>query len=147
MKVSGTLVLYAAAALALGGLAFVVIRKGSDLAGAWTEKVDNVAQAVNPTNPDNVFAQGSNTLAQKISGDPTVTFGSWIYDLTHPNANDAVAPTPLPLATVTPSAASVLPMFDAPTLPDFPTVFDKPATFTGPGGAAFGLYPNPFRSK
>ena len=45
--------------------------------------VTQTAQAVNPTNQNNIFSKGVNTAGEALTGDPNWTLGVWIYDITH----------------------------------------------------------------
>lgn len=99
MKVS---VEFAAAAVGLGALAFVAWRASSAVGSAVGSAVQAVAttagdlvHAVNPVNPDNVFAGGVNAAGRAATGDPYWTLGGWFYDATHSDAG-AVATTPVP---------------------------------------------------
>jgi hypothetical protein len=79
---------YAAVAVVAAVALYVIGRK---VAGAVPGAVSAVGQAVNPVNPDNVFATGVNRVGGAVSGQGSDwSLGSWIYDLTHedydPNA-------------------------------------------------------------
>jgi len=43
-----------------------------------------VATAVNPVNPNNVFASGVNSVGSAVTGDSNFSLGVWLYDATHP---------------------------------------------------------------
>lgn len=43
-------------------------------------KGTKVLNAVNPVNPDNIFAKASDEVAQVITGDESVSLGTAIYD-------------------------------------------------------------------
>jgi len=47
------------------------------------EVVGDVAEAINPVNPDNIFNEGVNSVGSAISGDDDWSLGGWIYDITH----------------------------------------------------------------
>lgn len=46
--------------------------------------VGTVANAVNPVNPNNVFAGSVNAVGSALSGNSSWSLGSWLYDTTHP---------------------------------------------------------------
>lgn len=79
---------YGAVAVVAAVLLYVV---GKKLAGAAPGAVAAVGQAVNPVNPDNVFASGVNAVGGAVSGRGAEwSLGSWVYDVFHdeydPNA-------------------------------------------------------------
>lgn len=45
-----------------------------------TETVKDVGNAVNPTNPDNVFYEGVNSVGGAVSGDQDFSLGVWLYE-------------------------------------------------------------------
>lgn len=84
---------YAAAILAGGAVLYLVGRKLLPAAG---EAAVAVGQAVNPVNPNNVFASGVNAVGGALTDQgEAFSLGSWFYDLTHddydPNAPAAPA--------------------------------------------------------
>jgi hypothetical protein len=92
----------AVAGVGVGLAAFLVWRSGKAVGGAVSSAVGSVVStagdvlhAVNPTNPDNVFAGGVNAGGQAATGDRYWTLGGWIYDMTHDDAG-AIATAPLP---------------------------------------------------
>jgi hypothetical protein len=60
------------------GAALVAILYRRQIAQAATD----AAQAINPVNPDNIFAQGANAAVSAVAGKQT-TIGGELYDLTH----------------------------------------------------------------
>lgn len=44
----------------------------------------DVGQAVNPLNPDNVFASGVDAIGANLSGNENWSLGGWIYDIVNP---------------------------------------------------------------
>ncbi|MDL0433960.1 hypothetical protein QPM17_22730 [Marinobacter sp. TBZ242] len=48
-----------------------------------TETVKDVGNAVNPTNPDNVFYEGVNGVGEAVTGDEHFSLGGWIYERFH----------------------------------------------------------------
>lgn len=48
------------------------------------EAAQDVAQAIDPTDPDNIFNSGVNKIGASLSGDPGFSLGSWVYDVFHP---------------------------------------------------------------
>lgn len=97
---NGTAVLALAALGVVGLIAWKGIPKLAEAAGA-------AANAVNPLNHDNVFAQGVNAAGGAIVSDPagpgknadgSWSLGGWLYDVTHPATAGAVAGLSAPLA-------------------------------------------------
>ena len=43
-------------------------------------RAGDVAQAVNPTNPENVFYEGTNAVGEALTGDEHFTLGGWLYE-------------------------------------------------------------------
>lgn len=72
----------------------IAIAAGALVLGVWYLKkqagdtVKDAANAVNPTNPDNVFYEGVNSVGSAVSGDEHWSLGSWIYELTHEEVYD-----------------------------------------------------------
>jgi hypothetical protein len=64
--------------IAVGGGLFYAQRKAA-------QTVDDIGQAINPVNQDNIFASGVNAVGAKLSGNKYWSLGSWIYDITHNN--------------------------------------------------------------
>lgn len=56
----------------------------------------DVASAINPLNPGNVFNETFNQVTRDITGDDQFSFGAWIYEITHPGriTNGDVTPYP-----------------------------------------------------
>ena len=106
MKVPANLAIVAAGA---GMMAFVAWRSskaiGDTLGSIGTtagKALDSAVatagtavHAVNPLNPDNVFAGAVNKVGQAGSGDKYWTLGGWFYDRTHADAG-AIATAPVP---------------------------------------------------
>ena len=84
VEVSGTGVAALAGLAALG------------LVGYWLysnrDAIKGAVQAVNPVSDKNVAYQAATAATQAITGDKSTSFGSWLYDLTHPNQPDITAP-------------------------------------------------------
>lgn len=63
---------------------------------AAADAVAGAAQAVNPLNPDNIFANVVNSTGAAITGADSFSLGAEIYNLTHPdpfnNSTEAVEP-------------------------------------------------------
>lgn len=123
--------------LALVGVAAAayVIWKGSRLAAPLVDAAGEALQAVNPTNRDNIFYSGVNSVGAAVSGDKDWSLGGWIYDITHPGELDWLNPAP---ATQTPEEWQQERSAYAAT---DPRRVDVPAT--SDYGAAFGIYPRP----
>lgn len=45
-----------------------------------TETAKDVGNAVNPTNPENIFYEGVNGVGGAVSGDDDFSLGVWIYE-------------------------------------------------------------------
>ena len=84
----------AVAAVAAVALYFI----GRKVAGALPGAAATVGNAINPVNPDNIFAGGVNAVGGALSGSSDWSLGSWIYDVTHPNDYDPNADTKTTLA-------------------------------------------------
>jgi len=65
----------AIAAVAAGAL-YVAEKKIRETAGT-------VGAAITPTNPDNIFNSGVNSVVQTLTNNPHQTLGGWIYDKLH----------------------------------------------------------------
>lgn len=59
------------------------------------ETIKAVAQSVNPASDQNLAYRAVNAATQAATGDSKTSFGSWLYDITHPNQIDPTAPTPI----------------------------------------------------
>jgi hypothetical protein len=84
---------YAAVAVVGALLVYVV---GKRLAAAAPDAIAAAGQAVNPTNPANVFHSGVNAIGGAVSGRGSDwSLGSWVYDVFHdeydPNAPSGAA--------------------------------------------------------
>lgn len=53
-----------------------------------------VGTAINPTSDRNLAYRGVNAIGAAVSGRDSFSLGSWIYDLTHEDANLASNPKP-----------------------------------------------------
>jgi len=63
----------------------------------WTKGI----RTLNPANPENPANRAVNSIVAELSGDGSLTFGGWIYELTHksPDFRSPVtvkSPTPTP---------------------------------------------------
>lgn len=47
------------------------------------EAAKDLGNAINPTNPDNIFYTGVNAVGESITGDEHWTLGAAIYEWTH----------------------------------------------------------------
>lgn len=81
MKASTKLVIGLAG---LGVVAFVLYKTGKGVANAVPKALGAAGSAINPLNPENIFASGVNAVGAALSGSPGFSLGSWIYDVTHP---------------------------------------------------------------
>lgn len=54
---------------------------------AWYLKrqATEAADLVNPTSSKNLAYTGVNSVGQALSGDEHWTFGTWLYEITHPS--------------------------------------------------------------
>lgn len=77
--------------LALGYVGWKAYTKGP-------QAIADAANAINPTNHDNIFASGVNAVGGAIVSDPegagknadgSWTLGGWVYDVMHPGWADA----------------------------------------------------------
>lgn len=86
------------AAVVAAVLLYVV---GKKIAGAVPGAVGAVGSAINPTNPDNIFAGSVNAVGGAVSGaGQDWTLGGWLYDALHPtyDPNAPASPAPSPAA-------------------------------------------------
>lgn len=74
------------ASYAVLGVAFYLLYKKAQATGA-----------LDPTNPNNLAYSQVNSIGAKLTGDPNFSFGTWLYDATHPNEPNLAAPTPGPV--------------------------------------------------
>lgn len=47
------------------------------------ESVNDAAYSIAPTNPNNIFSEGVDSVGAMISGNQNFSLGGWIYDITH----------------------------------------------------------------
>lgn len=81
----------ATAVAMLAGVALVLYFVAKREVGAGARALGN---AVNPLNPDNVFARSTDALGGSLTGDPSWSLGSWLYDQFNPPYNpNAPAPS------------------------------------------------------
>ena len=106
MKVDQSTVLWGLAGVA--GAYFLGKYIVKDAAGEVGEAAGRVGQAVNPTNPENVFYRGVNSIGAAISGDDNFNLGVWTYDILHPDQAAAMT-SPITIVDKNPPEASVLP--------------------------------------
>jgi hypothetical protein len=83
--------------------AIYLLKKGKDAAAAVKTAAGKVANAVNPLSDTNLAYSAANAVTQSLTGDAGTSFGSWLYDVTHPNAVKANAPATRP----TPARSSI----------------------------------------
>lgn len=92
MRVSANLVVGTVAVIATGAILYMVFRKGGTLQNA----AGAVVNAINPASPTNVVSLAANAITQTVTGDPSTSFGSFIYDLLNPDdmsGKIAIAPS------------------------------------------------------
>lgn len=98
----------AGAALLVGGyLLWKASKAAGAAAGAVADAVGNGLQAVNPTNPDNIFAEAVNSAGDAIispdgpgrNADGSWTLGGWVFDIFNPATAQAVKDTTKPVNT------------------------------------------------
>lgn len=144
MKISGSAILYAVAAIALGAGAWYVIRRAQDIADG-VPTVDDVIDAVNPASEKNIVYRAANWVAEKVTGNTVDTIGTRLAA----EASDAAgvaATTPIPVMKPMRAPTGEGISFDE-FMSNAKPVRPGQLAIDGSGGAAFGLYPNPFRSK
>lgn len=144
MKINLQSGLYLAGGVVVAAVVYQIVRKGQTIAAAVPAALAAVGTAVNPVSDKNLAYKGANAVTQALTGDSSVTFGTWIYDMVHGGSDNAlVAPTPFSAAMKPPTGEGVsADEFLANATPGSVGKFTD-----GTNGAAFGLYPNPFRSK
>ena len=54
----------------------------------WSKGLPSLGSAVNPTNPENVFYEGTNAVGEALTGDGDFSLGVWLYDKF--NATDTI---------------------------------------------------------
>lgn len=74
-------------AVLIGGVVYLV-------ATLFGKGLRGVGTALNPTSDRNLAYRGVNAVGAAISGRDSFSLGSWIYDLTHADANLASNPKP-----------------------------------------------------
>lgn len=47
------------------------------------KQATDVVDAINPTNDENIFYTGVNSIGAKLTGKPSFDLGRWIYDKTN----------------------------------------------------------------
>jgi len=72
----------------VGGLAWYL------LAPRIKAALGAIGTAVNPTSDQNIFYRGTNAVGAAVTGKDSFSLGSWLYDLTHADANLAGNPKP-----------------------------------------------------
>jgi hypothetical protein len=90
-----------AAALGIAVL-YEIKTYGSDVKTA----AGDALQAVNPVNPDNVFASAANKVVQAATGEPDATLGAKIWEWLHPGAVAAEQSITDPLKVTAPLPAA-----------------------------------------
>lgn len=45
---------------------------------------NDVIDAIDPTDPDNIFASGVDNVGASLTGNENFKLGAWIYDVLHP---------------------------------------------------------------
>lgn len=85
----------------------VIVKDAADEVGAVAADVGN---AINPTNRNNIFYRGVNSIGAALTGKDDFNLGVWTYDILHP---DEVARLTQPVEIVNrpPPEASVTPGF------------------------------------
>ncbi|GAA6171632.1 hypothetical protein NBRC116592_13020 [Colwellia sp. KU-HH00111] len=68
----------AAAALGITAILAVYLFKKSIAQGA-----SDAAYSIAPTNPNNIFSNGVNSVGKTLSGNEHWSLGGWIYDVSH----------------------------------------------------------------
>jgi hypothetical protein len=70
------------AVVALVAIAYIT-KKGAQAAGAIGDAAKTVGTAINPTNPGNVFYEGTNAVGAIVTSSNDFNLGSWVYDVFH----------------------------------------------------------------
>lgn len=85
--------------LTAGGVLALTAVAGVGLFLYWNrDAIKGAVQAVNPASDQNLAYRAVNAVTQTATGQPNISFGSWLYDITHPNQYDPTAPVELPNA-------------------------------------------------
>ncbi len=104
MKVDQSTVLWGLAGAA--GAYFLGKYMVKDAGREIGEAAGRVGQAVNPANDDNIFNQGANSLAERLTGQ--ASWGIWLADILHP-VEVANQPERETIIAQEPPEASVMP--------------------------------------
>lgn len=150
-----------AAALAFGAaVVWQLVKHKKSIVAAVTDTAKGALDAVTPTNPDNIVAQGANAVARVITGDPGATVGTSLWEKLNP---EKVAEEKRRIYGDPQKAAPIYPGLDAELRAGAPDSGDwrdalagawegavadsanqnnaRARIVEGEGGAAFGLYP------
>ena len=89
-------------AIAIGAGVLGVVYLGYKTVTKGAQVAQDVAQAVNPLNNDNVFATTVNKVGGAVAGDDSGgwSLGGWIYDMTHADPMADTTPAPKERAAV-----------------------------------------------
>ncbi len=162
MNAKITTIAYGGAFLVLGLLALKLVKDGAQLGQGAAKVAGEVLDAINPTNPDNVFASGVNKVVKTVTGDESATLGSKLFDIFNPSATATAEGITRPTVIGKPAPGAGLPDFasddwmPAPTphfdwrqgladvwMQESTAIAQASRIVNGSGGAAFGLYPRP----
>lgn len=141
------------AALGLGAaIVYQVVRQGKAAGQAVVDVARQVVDSINPASPDNVFAKTADAVTQAVTGEKDVTLGTKLAEWLNPDVRRADAAMNAP-----PAPRVVYPGLDAELRAGAPRSWEEELAYawegmaaesarqgmvyTGPGGAAFGLYP------
>ncbi len=140
------------AALAVGAaIVYQVVRQGKAIGKAAGDVARQVVDSINPANPENVVNQAVNKGVQIVTGEKDATLGTKLAEWFNPDVRAADA------AIAAPVVPRVYPGLDAELRAGAPRSWEDDLAYawegmfaessrqgliyTGPGGAAFGLYP------
>ena len=151
---------YAAAIAFAVAVVYQLVKNKKAIATAVTDTAKTVVDAITPTNPDNIIAQGANAVARVVTGgDPGATLGTTLFEKLNPGT--VAAERNAAYGTPGPGAATVYPGLDAELRAGAPADWRdqlagawesavaesanqnnaRARIVEGEGGAAFGLYP------
>lgn len=99
MRVNANLLVGTVAIVATGVILFMVFRKGKSLAAA--------VDLINPASPNNLIAKGADAITQTLTGDSTISFGSYLYDKVSGDDSGKIATAP-----TAPRASNVINLAD-----------------------------------
>lgn len=95
MRIGAAAILATVGLVASGAVAWLIIRQGKSAAAA----VGTVVDQINPTNPNNAAARTVNAVVQAVTGDPSASLGTKVFEWLNPGTvareSQITAPTPM----------------------------------------------------